>query len=1467
MGKIIGLDLGVENIGWALTDENYVVEQVKGRNALGVLRFDEAVTAAERRQFRTARRRLERRKYRITLLQEIFNDEVPKADKNFFARLNENDLMLSDRTVTGRYSLFNDDDYNDVKYYRQYPTIYHLRKKLMESAPDDIRLLYLAVHHIIKYRGHFLRGGELAADGSATNDSSVSETDKSATNIFPAFKSLNECLRVRNEQLQSVDADADIIEPFDLSRLDLVEEVICGTGAITAELLAAKKDVTEDKFKKSVFLTKSDKKEKVKELLGAKASVQKKIVDAIFGGKFNASAVFGTELFAKDSIEGFSFEDDLETCEDMQILKESPSEYQIVLQLKEIYDWYVLEDLLKGEKSISDAMIKLYDKHRRDLKQLKAFIRQYARTEYENVFGYKKIVGEKKPLIGLYTAYVGGGRLEECKVGNNGGLGETMPRADFYKGLKKIIEAITDEGATAVKEAILSDIDNDNYLPKIVSKNNSAIPYQLNMLELKKILDVAVKSPKYSFLLHTENGWTNIKKIESLLWFRIPYYVGPVKSYASGETPSKNAWAVRNKEGRVTPWSFAEIINEEASNKRFIERMTTSCTYLKNAKSLPKASILFSKFLCLNELNNLKIDGESISVEVKQGIFNNVYLSGKPTVKRIVSYLVNYWHYDKRVVLTGFDEELKASMQTYLLYKNVLGDFADKEPKLLEEIIKLSTIHNNARMLEKSIKDLVGDKLTEVQIKAIKGYTFSGWGSLSAEFLDGYQYGGIKLCFDGELVGLLDIMYDYKLNLQQIIASPLCNFKEALEQYNQENGIIENTEITYDDIAEMYCSPSVKKQVWQAFMLVKDIVKQAKTIPDKVFIESCREHTDKKKGKTTVKRRDKILNAYKAAQKLSPELKAEMERCAKKLANYTDMQLQSEKLFLYFMQLGKCMYTQKNIDLELLGADNAYDVDHIIPRAITKDDSFDNKVLVCQEANKEKTNIYPIPYELRQNALWKALKEASLISDDKYARLIRKSEITPEEQEKFINRQLVETNQTVLLVRDILTRYFKGVTDKKVEIVLSKGGNVSDFRKNYGLTKSREVNDFHHACDAYLNIVVGDLLNKEFNHNWNYANREKTLEKSKNFEIALSRKVTENGNRILNTVKTQLSLKDFQMVSLPHTGKGQLYKGTLFGVGKHGSLVPTCESKIVDGVETHPKCDTARYGGYTSLGTAYFVLVDSKDKKGNTVRSIEAVTILDDARIKNGKTTMTEVLRNSGLKDPIIPRIAGLKDGVIKIGSLLDFGGYRLILTSPTGVQLKLNNANQLFVSDEINRYVKEISVIIDKVNKIAKTVVAKDKDAVLNQTTDELIAQNIRRKNAVSDKEKASIIILTADENLRLYEFFIDKLSHSPYKNIPTYGSLLMVLKGGVDDFDSKRIYPQLVLLNNIIRAFQCNPQGVDVSTLKYKTSVNGKLKEENGAPNQCSIKISKFIDKQKITLILLSRSGLKEQKIILNL
>lgn len=132
----LGLDIGTDSIGWAVTDTNYKILKFNGNAMWGIRLFDESQTAEERRTYRTSRRRIQRRRERLALLEMLFNEEISKVDPAFFIRLKESNLLIEDRediNKTGKYTVFNDKDYNDKDFHKKFPTVYHLRKELIDS--------------------------------------------------------------------------------------------------------------------------------------------------------------------------------------------------------------------------------------------------------------------------------------------------------------------------------------------------------------------------------------------------------------------------------------------------------------------------------------------------------------------------------------------------------------------------------------------------------------------------------------------------------------------------------------------------------------------------------------------------------------------------------------------------------------------------------------------------------------------------------------------------------------------------------------------------------------------------------------------------------------------------------------------------------------------------------------------------------------------------------------------------------------------------------------------------------------------------------------------------------------------------------------------------------------------------------------------------------------------------------------
>ena len=93
--------------------------------------------------------------------------------------------------------------------------------------------------------------------------------------------------------------------------------------------------------------------------------------------------------------------------------------------------------------------------------------------------------------------------------------------------------------------------------------------------------------------------------------------------------------------------------------------MTNKCTYLFGEDVVPKNSLIYSKYMVLNELNNLKVRGNKISVKLKQELYNELFEKHtKVTGKMLLGYMKQY---DESLVaedFSGFDKDFKASLNS-----------------------------------------------------------------------------------------------------------------------------------------------------------------------------------------------------------------------------------------------------------------------------------------------------------------------------------------------------------------------------------------------------------------------------------------------------------------------------------------------------------------------------------------------------------------------------------------------------------------------------------------------------------------------------------------------------------------------------------------------------------------------------------------------------------------------------------
>ena len=97
---------------------------------------------------------------------------------------------------------------------------------------------------------------------------------------------------------------------------------------------------------------------------------------------------------------------------------------------------------------------------------------------------------------------------------------------------------------------------------------------------------------------------------------------------------------------------------------------------------------------------------------------------------------------------------------------------------------------------------------------------------------------------------------------------------------------------------------------------------------------------------------------------MKKEIDVYNEKVLKELGEYKE-KLDDEKVYLYFLQNGQCMYTKQELNLN--GYLKDCEIDHIIPQSVYDEDSLDNKVLVLKGANQEKGNRIPYDYIKEKN--------------------------------------------------------------------------------------------------------------------------------------------------------------------------------------------------------------------------------------------------------------------------------------------------------------------------------------------------------------------------------------------------------------------------------------------------------------------------------------------------------------------
>ncbi|RTL11235.1 MAG: type II CRISPR RNA-guided endonuclease Cas9 [Neisseriaceae bacterium] len=195
------------------------------------------------------------------------------------------------------------------------------------------------------------------------------------------------------------------------------------------------------------------------------------------------------------------------------------------------------------------------------------------------------------------------------------------------------------------------------------------------------------------------------------------------------------------------------------------------------------------------------------------------------------------------------------------------------------------------------------------------------------------------------------------------------------------------------------------------------------------------------------------------------------------------------KFKLWKQQGNKCIYSGEYINPEnILHGTHATEIDHIIPHSRSFDDSMGNKVLCLTQENQRKGNQTPYEYigqSGHNEQAWHKFEERCKLMNktgyqlgfdfSKLDRLLLKKV----DKEGFIERNLNDTRYIARFCKNYLENHLQfsyPEDNNKLRVRVLTGQATAFIRSHWGLSKSREENDLHHAQDACVIAAVTTKL-------------------------------------------------------------------------------------------------------------------------------------------------------------------------------------------------------------------------------------------------------------------------------------------------------------------------------------------------------------------------------------------------------
>lgn len=452
-----------------------------------------------------------------------------------------------------------------------------------------------------------------------------------------------------------------------------------------------------------------------------------------------------------------------------------------------------------------------------------------------------------------------------------------------------------------------------------------------------------------------------------------------------------------------TPYGSYRLVDGVLKHVNLIDEMRGRCSVYPNEFRAPKQSYTAELFNLLNDLNNLTIKGEKITVEEKKKVIAVVNEKGNITVKQLLKLLDA-----QEDEVTGFriDKNDKPLITEFKGYSKVLKVFKKynqqellEDKLIVDQVIDICTKSKGIDERKKDIKELYPEFDNELieELASIKGV--SAYHSLSFKAMH---------IINKE-------MLTTEMNQIQVL--------HEIEMFDKNRKSLKGKKNIEPD-EEAILSPVAKRAHRETFKVINALRKKYGEF-DSIVIEMTRDKNTREQTKRINDNQKRFENINKEVDDIIKNAGIDPEEVNGKTKT---------KVRLYLQQDCKTAYTQQDIDLHtLIFDDKAYEIDHIIPISVSLDDSLSNKILASRLENQQKGNLTPMMAYLKGKFTGGNLEKYKLFvssnknfNGKKRNNLLTEQDITKEDvARKFINRNLVDTSYACRTVLNTLQRYFK----------------------------------------------------------------------------------------------------------------------------------------------------------------------------------------------------------------------------------------------------------------------------------------------------------------------------------------------------------------------------------------------------------------------------------------------------------